>query len=92
MHQFFSPLSKVKDEPQNGSVELVDVHDNHRYCQVRPSEIDFLLPFQHSYLSLTSLCSHFRSKDSSFINMAAGANEDASHRISEDERKPMLPK
>lgn len=27
--KFFSPLSKAKDE-QNGKMELVDVHDNHR--------------------------------------------------------------
>ncbi|CAL5417020.1 unnamed protein product [Camellia sinensis] len=46
MHQFFSPLSKVKDEQQNGVVELKDVQDNHR------------------------------SRDSSFVNMAAGANEE----------------
>ncbi|KAI8031383.1 ATP-citrate synthase beta chain protein 2, partial [Camellia lanceoleosa] len=30
IHQFFSPLSKVKDEQQNGVVELKDVQDNHR--------------------------------------------------------------
>ncbi|XP_021289050.1 CMP-sialic acid transporter 2 isoform X2 [Herrania umbratica] len=46
MHQFFSPLSKVKDEQQNGKLELVDYQDNHR------------------------------SKES-FINMAAGANEES---------------
>ncbi|KAF9605524.1 hypothetical protein IFM89_017543, partial [Coptis chinensis] len=40
MHQFFSPLSKVKDEPQNGSVELVDVHDNHRYSHVPYDSVD----------------------------------------------------
>ncbi|KAK9289019.1 hypothetical protein L1049_017490 [Liquidambar formosana] len=61
MHQFFSPLSKVKDEQQNGVLELVDVHDNHK------------------------------SKDSSFINMAAGANEEATHRVGSDERQPLLP-
>ncbi|OMO84922.1 Nucleotide-sugar transporter [Corchorus capsularis] len=60
MHQFFSPLSKVKDEQQNGKLELVDYQDNHR------------------------------SKES-FINMAAGANEEASHRIGSDERQPLLP-
>ncbi|KAK1548953.1 hypothetical protein Q3G72_001357 [Acer saccharum] len=48
MHQFFSPLSKVKDEQQSEMIELRDVQENHR------------------------------SKDS-FINMTAGANEDASH-------------
>ncbi|XP_052208125.1 CMP-sialic acid transporter 2 isoform X2 [Diospyros lotus] len=58
MHQFFSPLSKVKDEPQNG---MLDFKDNHR------------------------------SRDSSFINMAAGANEEASHRVESDERRPLLP-
>uniref|UniRef100_A0A3Q7J507 Uncharacterized protein n=1 Tax=Solanum lycopersicum TaxID=4081 RepID=A0A3Q7J507_SOLLC len=29
MHQFFSPLSKVKDDQQNGTVELIDVRENH---------------------------------------------------------------
>lgn len=61
MHQFFSPLSKVKDEPQNGVVEFQEVNANHR------------------------------SKDS-FINMAAGANEEASHRVGPDDREPLLPK
>ncbi|KAL5714868.1 hypothetical protein ACHQM5_016770 [Ranunculus cassubicifolius] len=62
MHQFFSPLAKVKDEPENAAAEVMDAHNKHR------------------------------AKDSSFIEMAAGANEDASHRIGEDERKPLLPK
>ncbi|XP_011014986.1 PREDICTED: CMP-sialic acid transporter 3-like isoform X2 [Populus euphratica] len=61
MHQFFSPLSKVKDEPQNGSSETGDSQNNQR------------------------------SKDSSFINMAAGANDDASHRVEHDEKAPLLP-
>ncbi|WJZ91496.1 hypothetical protein VitviT2T_010562 [Vitis vinifera] len=61
MHQFFSPLSKVKDEPKNGSLEMIDSQNNQR------------------------------SKDASFINMAAGANEDASHRVEPDEKAPLLP-
>ncbi|KAL9436690.1 hypothetical protein AB3S75_022689 [Citrus x aurantiifolia] len=60
MHQFFSPLSKAKDEQQNGMLELRDVQENHR------------------------------SKES-FIDMAAGANEEAAHRIGSDERQPLLP-
>lgn len=60
MHQFFSPLSKVKDEHEN-NIELVDVQNN------------------------------LRSKDS-FIDMAAGANEEASHRVGHDERQPLLPR
>ncbi|XVE76655.1 hypothetical protein DITRI_Ditri12bG0191300 [Diplodiscus trichospermus] len=60
MHQFFSPLSKVKEGEQNGKLELVDYQDNHR------------------------------SKES-FINMAAGANEEASHHVGLDERQPLLP-
>ncbi|KAM4106069.1 hypothetical protein ACB094_04G039500 [Castanea mollissima] len=60
MHQFFSPLSKVRDEQENGKLELVDVHENQR------------------------------PKDS-FINMAAGASEEASHLVGSDERKPLLP-
>ncbi|KAL9844003.1 putative nucleotide-sugar transporter [Arabidopsis thaliana] len=61
MHQFFSPLSKAKDEQQNGNIELVDAKDGHR------------------------------PKDS-FINMAAGANEEASHHIESDDRVPLLPR
>ncbi|WMV48599.1 hypothetical protein MTR67_041984 [Solanum verrucosum] len=62
MHQFFSPLSKVKDDQQNGTAELIDVRENHS------------------------------PKDSSFVNMAAGANEEASHRVGPDERQPLLPR
>ncbi|PHT31301.1 CMP-sialic acid transporter 2 [Capsicum baccatum] len=61
MHQFFSPLAKVRDEPQNSSVEM---------------------DYQKNY----------RSKDGSIINMAAGANDDASHRVGPDEREPLLPR
>ncbi|PON66464.1 Nucleotide-sugar transporter [Parasponia andersonii] len=61
MHQFFSPLSKVKDEPQNGSLEMIDNQNNQR------------------------------SKDARFLNMTAGANEDASHRVEYDEKAPLLP-
>ncbi|CAO2821684.1 unnamed protein product [Amaranthus hypochondriacus] len=60
MHQFFSSLSKVKDEYEN-TVELLDVPNN------------------------------LRSKDS-FIDMAAGANEEATHRIGDNERQPLLPR
>ncbi|KAF9677001.1 hypothetical protein SADUNF_Sadunf08G0061900 [Salix dunnii] len=61
MHQFFSPLSKVKDEPRDGSLEMVDSQNSQR------------------------------SKDSSFINMTAGANDDASHHVGHDEKAPLLP-
>ncbi|KAL3355441.1 hypothetical protein AABB24_019491 [Solanum stoloniferum] len=61
MHQFFSPLAKVRDEPQNGNLEM---------------------DYQKNY----------RSKDGSFINMAAGASEDASHRVGPDDREPLLPR
>ncbi|PUZ47764.1 hypothetical protein GQ55_7G192400 [Panicum hallii var. hallii] len=60
MHQFFSPLAKVKDEKTAGTVELGD-SQNHR------------------------------SSESSFVNMAAGAADDASHLSASDERKPLLP-
>ncbi|XP_021757020.1 CMP-sialic acid transporter 3-like [Chenopodium quinoa] len=60
MHQFFSPLSKVKDEQEN-NVELMDVPNN------------------------------IRSKDP-FIDMAAGANDEASHRVDHDDRQPLLPR
>ncbi|KAK4752422.1 hypothetical protein SAY87_021220 [Trapa incisa] len=61
MHQFFSPLSKVKEEQQNGVLGLVDANDERR------------------------------SRDS-FINMAAGANDEASHRVGSDDRQPLLPR
>ncbi|XP_030527875.1 CMP-sialic acid transporter 3 [Rhodamnia argentea] len=61
MHQFFSPLSKVKDEQQNGVLELVEPEDNQR------------------------------SRDS-FVNMAAGANDEATHRVGSDDRQPLLPR
>jgi hypothetical protein len=28
--QFFSPLSKIKDEPQNGNLEMMDNENNQR--------------------------------------------------------------
>ncbi|XP_058102351.1 CMP-sialic acid transporter 5-like [Magnolia sinica] len=61
MHQFFSPLAKVKDEPQIEKLEMMG-QNNHR------------------------------SNDSSFIDMAAGATEDASHRVGTGDREPLLPK
>ncbi|XP_010930175.1 CMP-sialic acid transporter 4 [Elaeis guineensis] len=61
MHQFFSPLAKVKDEAPNGTLEMMDAQN-------------------------------LRPKDVSFINMTAGAAEDASHRVGPDEREPLLPK
>ncbi|XP_057840391.1 CMP-sialic acid transporter 5 isoform X2 [Cryptomeria japonica] len=62
MHQFFSSLSKPKDEAQNGAVEMLDIQYNHR------------------------------PKESSFINMTAGATEDASHSIvTLNEKEPLLP-
>jgi len=60
MHQFFSPLAKVKDEKPAGTVELGD-SQNHR------------------------------SSESSFVNMTAGATDDARHLNATDERKPLLP-
>ncbi|GAV90062.1 LOW QUALITY PROTEIN: Nuc_sug_transp domain-containing protein [Cephalotus follicularis] len=36
MHQFFSPLAKVKDEQQNGKLELIDVQENHRHVPFLP--------------------------------------------------------
>ncbi|XP_047954739.1 CMP-sialic acid transporter 4-like isoform X1 [Salvia hispanica] len=61
MHQFFSPLAKVKDDQQSDMLEKANVLDDHR------------------------------SRDSSFIEIAAGANEEASHRVGLDERQPLLP-
>ncbi|XP_064976462.1 CMP-sialic acid transporter 5-like isoform X3 [Musa acuminata AAA Group] len=60
MHQFFSPLAKVKDETPNGDLEMRDAQD-------------------------------YRSKETSFIDMAAGATEDASHHAGPDEKQPLLP-
>ncbi|KAL1535304.1 CMP-sialic acid transporter 4 [Salvia divinorum] len=61
MHQFFSPLAKVKNDQQGDMLEKANVQDDHR------------------------------SRDSSFIEIAAGANEEASHRVGSDERQPLLP-
>ncbi|XVF41422.1 hypothetical protein PTKIN_Ptkin01aG0278900 [Pterospermum kingtungense] len=61
MHQFFSALSKVKDEQQSGSLEMADSQESQR------------------------------SRDASFLNVTAGANEDASHRVNEEEKRPLLP-
>uniref|UniRef100_A0A7N0USG9 Uncharacterized protein n=1 Tax=Kalanchoe fedtschenkoi TaxID=63787 RepID=A0A7N0USG9_KALFE len=61
MHQFFSSLSKAKDEHHNGKLEPLEMNDK------------------------------LRSKDSSFVNMTAGANEEATHLVGDDERKPLLP-
>ncbi|XP_066348148.1 CMP-sialic acid transporter 4-like isoform X2 [Miscanthus floridulus] len=60
MHQFFSPLAKVKDVKPAGTVELGGTQ-NHR------------------------------SSESSFVNMTAGAADDARHLSATDERKPLLP-
>ncbi|KAL9237583.1 hypothetical protein vseg_012113 [Gypsophila vaccaria] len=60
MHQFFSSLSKVKDEPENAVVE-VDM----------PTTI--------------------RLKDP-FVDMAAGANDEVTHRVGLNEREPLLPR
>ncbi|KAG0503113.1 hypothetical protein HPP92_003185, partial [Vanilla planifolia] len=60
MHQFFSPLAKVKEEGHTGTIEMMDAQSH-------------------------------RSKDASFINMTAGANEDSNHRGDADERQPLLP-
>ncbi|XP_047336272.1 CMP-sialic acid transporter 3-like [Impatiens glandulifera] len=60
MHQFFSPLMKVNDVPQNGNLEM-DGSNN------------------------------LRSKDQAFLNMTAGANEDARHHVESDDRTPLLP-
>nr|GME04877.1 CMP-sialic acid transporter 5-like isoform X1 [Ipomoea batatas] len=62
MHQFFSSLSKAKDENKNGDLQILDAQKD------------------------------FRSKDSSFLNMTAGAHEDTSHLVGPDERAPLLPR
>ncbi|XP_047328723.1 CMP-sialic acid transporter 2-like [Impatiens glandulifera] len=61
MHQFFAPLSKVKDVPQNGSLDIMEGPNN------------------------------LRLKDQAFLNMTAGANEDARHLVEPNERAPLLP-
>ncbi|CAL9767814.1 unnamed protein product [Musa acuminata subsp. burmannicoides] len=60
MHQFFSPIAKVKDETPLRKLEMMEDQ-------------------------------HPRSKEGSFIDMTAGAAEDASHHIGHDERQPLLP-
>ncbi|XVE62133.1 hypothetical protein DITRI_Ditri06bG0094500 [Diplodiscus trichospermus] len=61
MHQFFSALSKVKDEQQIASLEMVDSQDSQR------------------------------TRDATFLNMTAEANDDASHRVNEEEKRSLLP-
>ncbi|XP_022742145.1 CMP-sialic acid transporter 3-like isoform X4 [Durio zibethinus] len=61
MHQFFSVLSKVKDEQQSSSLEMVDSQNSQR------------------------------SRDASFLNTIAGANEDASYHVNEEGKRPLLP-
>ena len=48
--QFFSLVSKVKDEQQNSVVELKDVQDNHRYLLLVLSVI-----IQNAFISRTCL-------------------------------------
>ncbi|GAA0164831.1 transporter [Lithospermum erythrorhizon] len=60
MHQFFSPLAKVKDDEQNGVLDQIEVQNMHRR------------------------------NDESFVNMAASAHEEVTHRVP-DERRPLLP-
>ncbi|RZS05326.1 hypothetical protein BHM03_00035850 [Ensete ventricosum] len=62
MHQFFSPIAKVKvkDETPVGKLEMMETE-------------------------------HPRSKEASFLDMTAGAAEDASHHIGYDVRQPLLP-
>ncbi|KAL4561040.1 hypothetical protein LXL04_033201 [Taraxacum kok-saghyz] len=60
MHQFFSPLSKVKEE-ENRVLELEPVQ------------------------------SKDRSRDSTSINMTPRVNEEGSHRVDSDAKRPLLP-
>ncbi|KAK4404090.1 CMP-sialic acid transporter 5 [Sesamum angolense] len=46
---------------------------------------------QNGVLERVDIQDNHRSRESSFINMAAGANEEASHRVGPDERQPLLP-
>ncbi|PPD66300.1 hypothetical protein GOBAR_AA23507 [Gossypium barbadense] len=83
MHQFFSPLSKVKEEQENGMLEPVDYKENHR-----DNDCTF---FSNSLTRIWQKNpTEFMSKES-FINIAAGAHEEASHRVGSDERQPLLP-
>ncbi|XP_047953801.1 CMP-sialic acid transporter 2-like [Salvia hispanica] len=47
---------------------------------------------QNGMVERTDVQDKHRSRDSSFINMAAGANEEATHHVGPDERQPLLPK
>ncbi|KAG6479853.1 hypothetical protein ZIOFF_063328 [Zingiber officinale] len=60
MHQFFSPMAKVKDEIAVVSSEKMEAQ-------------------------------RLRLKEDSFVNMAAGAAEDVTHRGGHDERQSLLP-
>ncbi|XP_057781633.1 CMP-sialic acid transporter 2-like [Salvia miltiorrhiza] len=46
---------------------------------------------QNGVVERTDIQENHRSRDSSFINMAAGANDEASHRVGPDEKQPLLP-
>ncbi|PWZ27385.1 hypothetical protein Zm00014a_012236 [Zea mays] len=79
MHQFFSPLAKVKDDKPADSIELEDTQMTGKFlsCFKWVSKYYF-----NGWLSPS---------ESSFVNMTAGAADDASHRIGTDERQPLLP-
>ncbi|KAJ0562043.1 putative nucleotide-sugar transporter [Helianthus annuus] len=85
MHQFFSPLAKVKEE-ENGVLELEPVENNHRYSTI--NDCLSLCLIRKLFLSLFIF---FRVNRDQFVNIAAGANEEASHRVESDERRPLLP-
>ncbi|KAH0976815.1 hypothetical protein GBA52_026534 [Prunus armeniaca] len=41
MHQFFSPISKVKEEEQNGKLEMIDVDDKHSNNVIFEADLEF---------------------------------------------------
>ncbi|KAG1327580.1 putative CMP-sialic acid transporter 5 [Cocos nucifera] len=60
-------------------------------CSTRSTDI-FLISDTSKYLwGCSGYSPPLRSKEASFINMTAGATEDASHRIGPDEKQPLLP-
>ncbi|KAG9136197.1 hypothetical protein Leryth_003799 [Lithospermum erythrorhizon] len=64
MHQFFSPLAKVKDDEQNGVLDQIEVQNMHKIMVFK-----ILVP----------LYANIRRNDESFVNMAASAHEEVFH-------------
>nr|AAC64313.1 unknown protein [Arabidopsis thaliana] len=76
MHQFFSPLSKAKDEQQNGNIELVDAKDGHRakdsFINMAAGATEESTSEKHYTMNMTSCSS---SSSSSFPRLFAAKSQ-----------------